>query len=133
MDTPAGTYTLETEWLVAADGGRSGIRSSMGLQMEGASYEGLFVIADIRSTCRCRPSGWPIFDPHWNPGNTILMHREPLGIWRIDYQLPRGETPEQALQPESLQAAHRRPARDDRPRRHALGDWTGAPCTPRAR
>jgi len=30
------------------------------------------------------------------------MHREPLNIWRVDYQLPEGETPEQALAPESL-------------------------------
>jgi 3-(3-hydroxy-phenyl)propionate hydroxylase len=32
------------------------------------------------------------------------MHREPHGIWRVDYQLPPGETPEQALQPASLKA-----------------------------
>ena len=102
VDTPAGAYTLEAEWLVAADGGRSGIRSSMGLQMEGASYEGLFVIADIRIDLPLPTERLAFFDPPWNPGNTILMHREPLGIWRIDYQLPRGETPEQALQPESL-------------------------------
>ncbi len=44
------------------------------------------------------------FDPEWNPGNTVLMHREPHGIWRVDYQLPPGETPEQALRPESLKA-----------------------------
>lgn len=44
------------------------------------------------------------FDPDWNPDNTILMHREPHGIWRIDYQLPPGETPEEALKPESLKA-----------------------------
>jgi len=44
------------------------------------------------------------FDPEWNPGNTILMHREPQGIWRVDYQLPPGETPEEALRPESLTA-----------------------------
>jgi 3-(3-hydroxy-phenyl)propionate hydroxylase len=30
------------------------------------------------------------------------MHREPHGIWRVDYQLPPGETPEEALRPESL-------------------------------
>jgi 3-(3-hydroxy-phenyl)propionate hydroxylase len=42
------------------------------------------------------------FDPDWNRGNTILMHREPHGIWRVDYQLPPGETPEEALRPESL-------------------------------
>jgi 3-(3-hydroxy-phenyl)propionate hydroxylase len=104
VDTPAGPYTLESEWLVAADGGRSGIRTAMGLQMEGASYEGLFVIADIRIDLPLPTERLAFFDPPWNPGNTILMHREPLGIWRIDYQLPRGETPEQALRPESLKA-----------------------------
>lgn len=102
VDTPAGPYTLEADWLVAADGGRSAIRSSLGLQMEGASYEGLFVIADIRVDLPLPTERLAFFDPPWNPGNTILMHREPFGIWRVDYQLPRGETPEQALTPESL-------------------------------
>ncbi|MEG1455309.1 MAG: FAD-dependent monooxygenase, partial [Comamonas sp.] len=44
------------------------------------------------------------FDPDWNPGNTILMHREPHGIWRVDYQLPLDEDPQDALRPESLKA-----------------------------
>jgi 3-(3-hydroxy-phenyl)propionate hydroxylase len=104
IDTPQGPYTLETEWLVAADGGRSPIRTAMGLQMEGASYEGLFVIADIKVDLPLPTERLAYFDPDWNPGNTILMHREPHGIWRVDYQLPAGETPEQALRPESLKA-----------------------------
>jgi 3-(3-hydroxy-phenyl)propionate hydroxylase len=104
VDTPAGPYRLECDWLVAADGGRSPIRSSLGLQMEGASYEGLFVIADIRIDLPLPTERLAFFDPPWNPGNTILMHREPFGIWRIDYQLPAGETPEEALRPESLKA-----------------------------
>lgn len=104
IDTPEGPYTLETEWLIAADGGRSPIRSAMNLQMEGASYEGFFVIADIKIDLPLPTERLAYFDPDWNPGNTILMHREPHGIWRVDYQLPAGETPEQALQPESLKA-----------------------------
>ena len=48
VDTPEGLYTLESDWVVAADGGRSAIRTAMDLQMEGASYEGFFVIADIK-------------------------------------------------------------------------------------
>ncbi|MDB5939455.1 MAG: Salicylate hydroxylase [Polaromonas sp.] len=104
VDTPEGPYTLETDWLVAADGGRSEIRAAMGLQMEGSSYEGLFVIADIRIDLPLPTERLAYFDPDWNPGNTILMHREPHGIWRVDYQLPPGETPEQALRPESLKS-----------------------------
>jgi len=104
VDTPEGTYALQADWVVAADGGRSEIRSAMKLPMEGASYEGFFVIADIRIDLPYPTERLAFFDPDWNPGNTILMHREPNGIWRIDYQLPAGETPEQALQPESLKA-----------------------------
>ncbi len=104
VDTPEGSYLLESDWLVAADGGRSGIRSAMNLPMEGASYEGFFVIADIRIDLPFPTERRAYFDPDWNPGNTILMHREPNGIWRVDYQLPPGETPEEALRPESLKA-----------------------------
>jgi 3-(3-hydroxy-phenyl)propionate hydroxylase len=102
IDTPEGTYTLETDWLVAADGARSGIRTALGLKMEGASYEGRFVIADIRIDLPLPTERLAFFDPEWNPGNTVLMHREPHGIWRVDYQLPVGETPEEALSPASL-------------------------------
>lgn len=104
IDTPEDLYSLETEWLIAADGGRSGIRSQMNLKMEGASYEGFFVIADIKINLPYSTERRAYFDPDWNRGNTILMHKEPHGIWRIDYQLPEGELPEDALKPESLKA-----------------------------
>ena len=102
VDTPEGEYALPAQWLVAADGGRSGIRSQMKLAMEGTSYEGLFVIADIKIDLPYPTERMAFFDPDWNRGNTILLHREPHGIWRVDYQLPAGESPEEALQVESL-------------------------------
>ena len=104
IDTSEGPYTLSSDWVVAADGGRSGLRSAMNLAMEGSSYEGFFVIADIKVDLPLPTERLAFFDPPWNPGNTVLMHREPGGIWRIDYQLPAGETPEQALHLDSLKA-----------------------------
>ena len=104
VGTPEGHYTLQADWLVAADGARSGIRAQLGCKLEGNSYEGRFVIADIRIDLPLPTERLAFFDPDWNPGNTILMHREPHGIWRVDYQLPPGEDPEEALKPESLKA-----------------------------
>ena len=104
VDTAEGPYTLQADWLVAADGARSTVRTLMDLKLEGASYEGKFVIADIRVDLPLPTERLAFFDPGWNPGNTILMHREPHGLWRLDYQLPLGETPEDALQPDSLKA-----------------------------
>ncbi len=102
VDTPEGEYVLQCDWVVAADGGRSAVRTMLDLKLEGASYEGSFVIADIRVDLPLPTERLAFFDPDWNPGNTLLMHREPHDIWRVDYQLPAGETPEAALQQESL-------------------------------
>lgn len=102
VDTPAGPYALDTDWVVAADGGRSWLRGALGLSLEGASYEGRFVIADIRIDLPLPTERLAFFDPPWNPGNTVLMHREPHGIWRVDYQLPAEESAEAALAPAAL-------------------------------
>ncbi|MGB5957450.1 FAD-dependent monooxygenase [Pseudomonas sp.] len=102
IDTPVGSYELDADWVVAADGARSTLRTLLDLKLEGTAYEGRFVIADIKIDLGLPTERLAYFDPAWNPGNTVLMHREPGDIWRIDYQLPPDETPEQALQPESL-------------------------------
>ncbi|GAA3540525.1 FAD-dependent monooxygenase [Zobellella aerophila] len=102
MDTPEGEYQLQADWLIAADGARSHVRKALGLRMTGSSYSGNFVIADIRIDLDLPTERLAFFDPVWNRGNTVLMHREPEGIWRIDYQLPEGETAEQALSTDSL-------------------------------
>jgi 3-(3-hydroxy-phenyl)propionate hydroxylase len=104
VDTPSGAYAQRAAWVVAADGARSTLRTLVGARLEGAAYEGRFVIADIRIDLPLPTERLAYFDPDWNRGNTVLMHREPLGIWRIDYQLPPGETPEQALEEDSLRA-----------------------------
>lgn len=105
VHTPEGEYQQKSHWVVAADGGRSPIRERMQLRMQGASYEGRFVIADICIKLDYPTERLAFFSPDWNPGNTILMHREPDNIWRFDYQLDPDITPEEALQPENLHKA----------------------------
>ena len=82
------------DWVVAADGGRSAVRRLLGLRMEGRAYAGNFVIADIRADIDLPTERLCHFDPAWNPGNNVLVHRQPDGMWRIDFRLPDGETPE---------------------------------------
>jgi 3-(3-hydroxy-phenyl)propionate hydroxylase len=102
IDTPEGEYELVADWVVAADGGRSTVRKLMQLRMEGRSYPGNFVIADIRAKIDLPTERLCYFDPPWNPGNNVLVHRQPDDIWRIDFRLPDGETAEKALEPELL-------------------------------
>jgi 3-(3-hydroxy-phenyl)propionate hydroxylase len=102
IDTPEGEYELTTDWVVAADGGRSTVRKLMHLRMEGRSYPGRFVIADIKAKINLPTERLCFFDPAWNPGNNVLVHRQPDDLWRIDFRLPDGETEEQALEPTLL-------------------------------
>jgi 3-(3-hydroxy-phenyl)propionate hydroxylase len=98
-----GSYVLQAQWLVGCDGGQSFVRKSLGLNLEGTAYEGRYVIIDIElhSTHPTERRAW--FDPPWNPGSTVLMHRQPDDIWRIDYQLRAGQSTEEALQPAAVQ------------------------------
>jgi 3-(3-hydroxy-phenyl)propionate hydroxylase len=95
-------YVQRAQYVVACDGARSSVRAGLGLKLEGNSYEGRFVIADIRIKLPLPTERLAFFDPVWNPGNTVLMHRQPMDMWRVDYQLPPGEAPEHALSTESL-------------------------------
>ncbi|MBL8340862.1 MAG: FAD-dependent monooxygenase, partial [Rubrivivax sp.] len=47
VETPDGTYTLQCDWLVVADGARSGIRRQLGLDIEGKVFQDRFLIADV--------------------------------------------------------------------------------------
>ncbi len=104
IDTPEGTYAMTADWLVACDGARSSVRGLMGLGLSGTSYEGRYLIADIRleSAHPTERRAW--FDPPANPGSTVLMHKQPGDIWRVDYQLLDGEDEKEALSESRIRA-----------------------------
>jgi 3-(3-hydroxy-phenyl)propionate hydroxylase len=88
VSNDVGEYQVSADWLVAADGGQSFIRKSLDLKLEGQAFTGKFVIVDIEldSSFPTERRAW--FDCACNPGSTMLMHKQPDNIWRIDYQIP---------------------------------------------
>ena len=102
LATPEGDYRLESDWVVACDGGRSTIREALDLKLEGTSYEGRYVIVDIELDSHRPTERLAYFDPASNPGSTVLVHKQPDNVWRIDYQLRDGEDAEQAVKPENV-------------------------------
>jgi 3-(3-hydroxy-phenyl)propionate hydroxylase len=95
-------HRVQTDWLVACDGGRSTVREQLGLQLEGTQYEGRYVIVDIEQETRRAVERLAWFDPPSNPGSTILMHRQPDKVWRVDYQVADHEDPAEAVKPENV-------------------------------
>lgn len=87
IDTPDGPYTLDADWLVAADGAHSSVRHLLGLSFSGVTFEDKFLIADIRMAADFPTERRFWFDPSFHAGQSALMHRQPDNIWRIDLQL----------------------------------------------
>lgn len=104
VTTPHGTYALDAAYVLAADGARSPIRGHLGLRLKGDNYEGRYVIADVKMAHDYPTERRAFFDPASNPGGTILMHKQPDDIWRIDYQLRDGESPEEAVHETTIRA-----------------------------
>jgi len=73
---------------VAADGAHSAVRSLLGLPFDGMSFDDRFLIADIRADLGFTAERRFYFDPPWNPGRQVLVHPQPGGVWRIDWQVP---------------------------------------------
>ncbi len=89
VDTPEGYYAISGDYVLAADGAHSVIRHKLDLQLEGDAYEGRYIIVDIQMESNYPAGRRAFFDPSSNPGLTILIHKQPDNIWRIDYQIDK--------------------------------------------
>lgn len=104
VSTPEGAYCLSCSYLIAADGCRSHIRGLLGLDFEGRSFEDNFLIADVRMNVPFPAERRFFFNAPFNEGRTALMHQQPDGIWRLDFQLGWQIDREAALREENVTA-----------------------------
>ncbi len=102
---PMATYEMKADWVLAADGARSPVRKLRGLSLKGENYEGRYVIADIQMDHDYPTIRRALFDPDCRRGGTILIHKQPDNIWRIDYQLRDGEDEAAAISEDNVRAS----------------------------
>jgi 3-(3-hydroxy-phenyl)propionate hydroxylase len=87
VETPDGNYRLSCDWLVAADGARSATRGFLGQTSSGQTFRDRFLIADVKMAADFPAERWFWFDPPFHPNQSVLLHQQPDGVWRIDFQL----------------------------------------------
>ncbi|UFN47236.1 FAD-dependent oxidoreductase [Roseomonas sp. OT10] len=102
VETPDGAYRLLADYLVAADGARSPVRRALGLESKGRSFRDRFLIADVRMQADFPAERWFWFDPPFHPNQSVLLHQQPDGVWRIDFQLGWDADPEAEKQPDRV-------------------------------
>ena len=87
IETPDGTYALRAQYVIAADGARSPMRSMLGLDSRGRTFKDRFLIADVKMKAPFPTERWFWFDPPFHRNQSVLLHRQPDNVWRIDFQL----------------------------------------------
>ncbi|MGR4868757.1 FAD-dependent oxidoreductase [Variovorax sp. LARHSF232] len=131
IETPEGNYALEAGYVAACDGSRSQLRALLGQESKGRIFRDRFLIADItmdahlpepppgRPKAASAPSGGsedtPVpsvgaisperrfwFDPPFHPGQSVLLHKQADGMWRVDFQLGWDADPALERQPERI-------------------------------
>ena len=88
LETRAGTRSHRSSFLVGTDGAHSTVRHALGIEFAGYSFDDRFLIADVRAELPFTNERHFHFDPPWNPGRQVLIHPQPDGVWRIDWQVP---------------------------------------------
>jgi 3-(3-hydroxy-phenyl)propionate hydroxylase len=102
ISTPDGPCTLEADHVVACDGSRSALRRALGLESKGRTFRDRFLIADVRMKHEAPAERWFWFDPAFHPNQSVLLHRQPDGVWRIDFQLGWDADPEEEKKPGNI-------------------------------
>ncbi len=102
VETPDGNYAVEADWLIACDGSRSSVRQLIGQESHGRTFKDRFLIADVRMAADFPAERWFWFDPPFHPGQSVLLHRQPDGVWRIDFQLGWDANPDEEKKPEHI-------------------------------
>jgi 3-(3-hydroxy-phenyl)propionate hydroxylase len=105
VDTPDGAYRITADHVAACDGSRSPLRAMLGLESKGRVFHDRFLIADLKldqALCRRCHRALVLVRPAVPPGQSVLLHRQPDNVWRIDFQLGWDADPEAEKQPERI-------------------------------
>lgn len=115
VETPDGAYRLDADYVLAADGVRSPIRRAMGLDFKGKVFEDRFLIADVTMKADFPSERWFWFEPPFHSGQSVLLHRQPDDVFRIDFQLDPSADPDEERKPENVVPRLRQMLGPDKP------------------
>jgi 3-(3-hydroxy-phenyl)propionate hydroxylase len=102
VETPEGQYSIDAEYLIACDGARSAVRQLIGEESKGQTFRDRFLIADVKMTADFPTERWFWFDPPFHRNQSVLLHRQPDDVWRIDFQLGWDADPVEERKPENV-------------------------------
>ncbi len=102
IETPDGNYQLEAGYVAACDGSRSNLRQLLGQEAKGRVFRDRFLIADVVMDADLPTERRFWFDPPFHPRQSVLLHKQADGMWRVDFQLGWDADPVEERKPENV-------------------------------
>lgn len=102
VSTEDGDYRLDCDYLLVADGAGSSVRDMLDLECNGQVFNDHFLIADVVMEAEFPTERWFWFNPPFHPEHSVLLHKQPDNVWRIDFQLGIDADPDVALDEDAI-------------------------------
>ena len=87
VETPAGRYALEADWVCDCSGVNSFVRDSMGLDTHQARGIDRWCISDVRFKQQLPIERWTWVEAPFNDNRAVWQHLMADDVWRMDFQM----------------------------------------------
>lgn len=105
-DVPLDPRTARARYLVAADGGRSVVRTLLDIEMTGKSFPEPWLVVDLKAKASDGDGSGlrhlPYFNFYCDPGCPAVSCPQPDGYHRFEFMLMPGDTKEHMEKPETV-------------------------------
>jgi len=104
IDTPAGAYAIEAQWVIDATGANSPLRDYLGVEIYPEHGSDRWCICDVRFKKQLPAERWTWVAAPFNEGRAVWQHPMADGVWRLDYQMAPDCDPERVSHPDVARA-----------------------------
>lgn len=87
VETPAGTYQLEADWAIGADGVNSSLRRLLALPEQTERGQDRWCITDVRFARSRLNERWTWVEAPFNENRAVWQHLMADDVWRLDFQM----------------------------------------------
>ena len=102
VETPAGRYETEAQWVLDASGGHSAVPRMLGIGAETSRMLDRWCISDVRFKHVPPPERWTWIEAPFNDNRAVWQHLMADDVWRLDYQMAPDADPDATARPEMV-------------------------------
>jgi len=100
VETPDGSYEVEAEWVLAADGVGSPVREALRIEPVTERMSDQWCISDVRFKKQFPMERWVWIEAPFNGNRACWQHKMADQVWRLDFQMAPDSDPDDVSRPE---------------------------------